>query len=236
MLGKKERFDGMLETRNGSFLCDDFKFDFERQKAPLIELWTAEPPIEKEFGVVYLSGMGERHIMLGVEIEQVRQLGKGNGFYVLAYGLERRILAQPVITQTQNMPAPVALAAVAKAAGLGFLSVVPAGIEPKSLVFYDSLRSALDQIALCYGFDQERWTIDVKGEKLILTAGRLPGVSAEVDYEHLIAETEKGLEMAIIPGFRPLLPFTHRGKEFVVDQVTFDGKRQSMFLGLRPWT
>jgi len=223
---------GICETPRGSFVCTDSLFTLERQRVRELETWTKEPLAKDDPVVFYLEGFGRRWRMGGGLVESSKQLAQGQGFYSLIYGLEGRILGQPVTGQLLNLDRVAGHAGVAAMGLLAFQSLVTPGAEIKSLVLYGSLRNALDQLRLCYSLTAERWHIDVQKKTLILTPGRLPGTPLTTEIVLLKEETEEGLEMGIVPSVRPFLSWLHRNELLVVDKVIFDQKRQSMFVRL----
>jgi len=221
---------GRLDLPTASYQAVDFKLDLERQRAGLLSLTTKEP-VEVGANAIFSIGRGSELVTaLGLKVLGCYQIAPGL-FEIDAVGAARLLLDLPFVGQLRNLTAEMVLAKIASTLGLGFVSFcLPIAAMPRDMVFLGSVRGALDQVAQCFGFERERWALDTVGKKLLLLPGAVPGLPIPITPEYIREERVGGLEMAILARMRPFLSVTHRGQVQVVDRVTFDSKRQTMFL------
>jgi len=223
---------GRLDLAGASYKLLNFEVTLERQRAAVCEVSTEEPVEVDKTGVISLGRWGDLFPAAAVKVTECRQVGDRR-FEVEVVGLARLILDQPTALGLRKVGAEMALAKLASEVGLAFASLAPPVLAtPRDMVFAGSFRGALDQIASCFGFKEERWHLDVQNKKLMLLPGFAPGVPVVLDPRMILEATSDQIEAVPLPRLRPFGQIIHLGEPRTVDKVVFDSNWQSMTMEL----
>jgi len=219
-----------LETEKGSFVAEDYLVTMERRRATLIEIWLKEPVPIKTLAAVFITTLGRVSPICDARTITHAQIG-ANCHYVKAVGLSRLMLDRPFHKRIMQADHAGVLKEIASSFSFEFVDQSGFQSEAKDWVFLSSVRNAFDQIWDAYDITKERWHLDVIGKRLILLP-EIIGDAVELNQEFIIEESEDGVIYPIIPNLRPFVPVRHREKDWIIDSVTLDGKRQRAKLKL----
>lgn len=217
-----------FDSRDGRLKVLDYEIILERQR-PAVATFVVEAPLAPQTAGLFSLGYDRLTPLTALVVESNAQV-RPDRFEIEANDPLRQFLDAPYSGQALYVKMGGMLKRVCNDLGWGLhLGEVNLPQKVASPVFFGTLRNALDQIWAVYEPGAVRWWVDTMEQKFYLFDPN-EGRAAELPAAFVKEETEGGVEMNILPQMRPFVAVRHRGERRVVDQVRFDGKRQSMFL------
>jgi hypothetical protein len=220
-----------LETKSGIFEATDYSVHSERQRPTLLTLTLSEP-IEKDVGCILQMGyLGRAYRMTVLKVLSCFEVAPET-FDVVAIEPVRQILDAEYLGQLQGADLVSALKSITALFGfkLKFGGAVPV-TKPKNMIFMGSIRNALDQIWEVFELKHQRWAIPLLKEEFhFLANGKFEIEPQEIPMDYFRQETDGGIELNIVPMYRPYTPVIWRGTEEIIDIARINSLTRSMFI------
>ncbi len=226
-----------LDNAGHAYLLKRYRIVFERQRPTYLEGEIEEPIASGKLAVLSMGFANTLNFAAGLQILECHER-QPEEFDIAGVEPLRHFLDAPVkaqyIRQTAAETLKRLLASVRPEAK--FVDKTGGTLTRKcNPIFFSTVRAALDQIALMYGFNKERWkyAFEPEGEKFVLLPGDSQIEPIELPVEMFYEEDEeKGIEFKQIPHLRPYLPVQWRDETKTIDKIEFNSRSNSMFLRL----
>ena len=218
-----------LETKERLYTVDDYQIHLERQR-PILGSLTIKEPIERDnIGVLQLGFQKNVYRTTALRVVSCAQIAEKT-FDVLALEPLREILDLEYIEQLQGVDLISALRTITKKLNLTFKVLgIPPVTKPKNLIFLETIRNAFDQLWQIFEQTDARWFINLMTQEFIfLPEGKFPIPAVKIPMDYFKSEFDGGIEINIVPMFRPFTPVTWRDQEEIIDIARIDSKTRSM--------
>jgi|GEM_PF-5731263 len=220
-----------LETTDRIYEATGFEIHQERQRPTLVQLTLEEPIAKDATAILQMGYLGRAYRMTVLKVISCFEIAKET-FDVVAIEPVRQILDAEYLGQLQGADLVSALKSITALFGfpLKFGGMVPV-TRPKNMIFLGTIRNALDQLWEVFELKQARWAMPLlKQEFQFLGDGKFSIPPQEIPMDYFRQETEGGIELNIVPMFRPYVPVLWRGTPEIIDIARIDSLTRSMFI------
>lgn len=224
------KISGRLDNESGSYEPLNFRLLLERQRPALLEFELEEPI---EIGTTAIFSMGFENILDPITPLKIIECGQLEPELFRGYAIDplRYFLDSSFNFQATRMNLTDCLKQLCSEFNFKFVNKCQGlSQDQNNLIFLSTVRNALDQLALIYGLEKERWHLDFLTGEFFLLPGQFSGEAVELDLRFFKGETEDGLEFNIIPNLKPFHLLKWRDKDQVIDNIVFDSDLESMFI------
>lgn len=220
-----------LETADRIYDVKEYEIHQERQRPTLAQL-TLEEPIETDaVCILQLGYLKQGYRMTVVRIISCFEIA-AETFDVVAIEPVRDILDAEYINQLHGADLVSALKSIVSE--FDFSLKYGSNLQttkPQNMMFMGTVRNALDQLWEVFELTAHRWVmLMLKQEFHLLVDGKLDIEAQEIPMDYFRQETEGGLELNIVPMFRPHTPVIWRETEEIIDIARINSLTRSMFI------
>ncbi len=220
-----------LETTGKIFEATEYSVHSERQRPTLVQLTLSEP-VEKDVSAILQMGyLGQAYRLAVLKIVSCFEIAKET-FDVVAIEPMRQILDAPFLDQLQGADLVSALKSITARFGfkLKFAGAPPV-TKPQNMIFMGTIRNALDLLWEVFELDRQRWAMPLLKEEFhFLESGKFDIQPQEIQMDYFRQETDGGIELNIVPMYRPYTPMIWRGTEEIIDIARINSLTRSMFI------